>query len=127
MYLHANAKLGLAARLALVRAIEAGCSIRSAARRFNVSPATAHRWWQRWREAGEETRASLACRSFEPSAAQPARARAGVAGGDLRLPAPDWLGSAPGRGGDRLRPLDRLKGALSGGDLAARAGREGAC
>ncbi|MCA1679198.1 MAG: IS481 family transposase [Actinobacteria bacterium] len=61
MYLHANAKLGLAARLALVQAIEGGCSIRSAARRFNVSPATAHRWWQRWREGGEEARATLAC------------------------------------------------------------------
>jgi transposase len=61
MYLHANAKLGLAARLELVLAIEGGCSIRSAAVRFNVSPATAHRWWHRWREAGEETRASLVC------------------------------------------------------------------
>jgi hypothetical protein len=29
MYLHANAKLGLAGRLALVRSIEAGCSIRA--------------------------------------------------------------------------------------------------
>ena len=31
MYLHANAKLGLAGRLALVRAVEGGCSIRGAA------------------------------------------------------------------------------------------------
>src|SRR5713226_6429924 len=61
MYLHANAKLGLAARFALVQAIEGGCSIRNAAVRFNVSPATAHRWWHRWREAGEEARATLAC------------------------------------------------------------------
>ncbi len=45
MYLHANAKLGLAARFALVQAIEGGCSIRAAAERFNVSPATAHHWW----------------------------------------------------------------------------------
>jgi transposase-like protein len=48
MYLHANAKLGLAARFALVQAVEGGCSIRGAARRFNVSPTTAHRWWHRW-------------------------------------------------------------------------------
>jgi transposase len=48
MYLHADAKLGLAARFALVQAVEGGCSIRGAARRFNVSPATAHRWWHRW-------------------------------------------------------------------------------
>ena len=34
MYLHANAKLGLAARFALVQAIEGGCSIRAAARRL---------------------------------------------------------------------------------------------
>ena len=61
MYLHANAKLGLAARFALVQAVEAGCSIRGAARRFNVSPATAHRWWHRWREAGEEARRTLSC------------------------------------------------------------------
>ncbi len=61
MHLHANAKLGLGGRFALVQAIEGGCSIRSAAARFNVSPATAHRWWHRWREASEETRATLAC------------------------------------------------------------------
>ena len=29
MYLHANAKLGLAGRLALVRAIEEGCSLKA--------------------------------------------------------------------------------------------------
>ena len=61
MYLHANAKLGLAARFALVQAVEAGCSIRSAATRFNVSPATAHRWWRRWLEASEEARRTLSC------------------------------------------------------------------
>jgi len=36
MYLHANAKLGLAARFALVEAVAGGCSVRSAATRFNV-------------------------------------------------------------------------------------------
>jgi transposase len=61
MYLHANAKLGLGGRFALVSAIEGGCSIRSAAERFNVSPATAHRWWQRWRSAGAEARRTLVC------------------------------------------------------------------
>jgi hypothetical protein len=34
MYLHANAKLGLAGRFALVRAIEGGLSLRGAAVRF---------------------------------------------------------------------------------------------
>jgi transposase InsO family protein len=61
MYLHANAKLGLAGRLALVRAIEDGCSLKAAAAAFNVSPATAHRWWHRWLEAGEEARRTLSC------------------------------------------------------------------
>jgi len=52
MYLHANAKLGLAGRLALVAAVENGLSLRAAATAFNVSPATAHRWWHRWLDGG---------------------------------------------------------------------------
>src|SRR5881628_3562062 len=61
MYSHANAKLGLAGRVALVRAIEAGLSLKAAAAAFSVSPATAHRWWHRWLEASEEARATLSC------------------------------------------------------------------
>ena len=61
MYLHANAKLGLAGRLALVKAIEEGMSLRAAAAAYSVSPATAHRWWQRWLAATEEARRTLAC------------------------------------------------------------------
>jgi transposase InsO family protein len=61
MSFHRNAKLGLAGRLALVRAVEDGCSLKAAAAAFNVSPATAHRWWHRWIEAGEDARRSLAC------------------------------------------------------------------
>ena len=61
MYLHANAKLGLAGRFALVRAIEEGMSVKAAAAAFSVSPATAHRWWHRWLEAGEEARRTLSC------------------------------------------------------------------
>jgi transposase InsO family protein len=61
MDLHANAKLGLAGRFALVRAIEAGMPLRAAAAAFSVSPATAHRWWHRWLEAGEEARRTLLC------------------------------------------------------------------
>src|SRR3954463_8455250 len=52
MDLHANAKLGLAGRRELVRAIESGASLRMAAVAFCVSPATAHRWWHRWLEVG---------------------------------------------------------------------------
>jgi len=61
MHLHANAKLGLAGRLALVQAIEGGCSIRSSAERFSVSPATAQRWWRRWQEAPAKERRTLVC------------------------------------------------------------------
>jgi transposase InsO family protein len=58
---HRNAKLGLAGRYALVSAIEEGMTLKAAAAAFSVSPATAHRWWHRWRDAGEEGRAGLSC------------------------------------------------------------------
>jgi transposase InsO family protein len=61
MRFHRNAKLGLAGRLALVRAIEDGLSLKAAAVAFSVSPATAHRWWHRWRDASAEARSTLAC------------------------------------------------------------------
>src|SRR5919198_706657 len=65
MYLHANAKLGLAGRLALVRAIEDGLSLKAAAAAFNVSPATAHRLWHRWLD-GECRPEALFDRSSRP-------------------------------------------------------------
>ena len=69
MYLHANAKLGLAGRLALVKAIEEGrLSLRAAAASFGVSPATAHRWWHRWLDASEEGRVTLSCLFIAPVA-----------------------------------------------------------
>src|SRR5438034_1800125 len=61
MMLHRNAKLGLAGRFALVQAIEGGMSMKAAAAAFSVSPATAHRWWHRWREASEHGRATPVC------------------------------------------------------------------
>jgi len=83
MQLHRNAKLGLRGRRELVLAIESGMSLKAAAVSFNVSPATAHRWWQRWREAPADERRSLAClfdRSSRPRRsprmlAQPEQAR----------------------------------------------------
>jgi transposase InsO family protein len=65
MYLHANAKLGLSGRFALVCAIEGGLSLRAAAAAFGVSPATAHRWWHRWLAGGRE-KAALHDRSSRP-------------------------------------------------------------
>ena len=54
-------KLGLQGRLELVTLIEQGATLRAAAAALSVSPATAHRWWHRWRQAGEEHRSSRAC------------------------------------------------------------------
>src|SRR5512133_3036550 len=67
MLLHANAKLGLAGRYALVQAIEGGASLKAAAAAFSVSPATAHRWWHRWSEASAQARAALTCLHDRPS------------------------------------------------------------
>ena len=121
MYLHANAKLGLAGRFALVRAIEEGLSLKAAAAAFSVSPATAHRWWHRWLEAGEEARRTLSClfdRSSRPHRS-PRLLAPELEERDLRLPPRDRLGAAPGRRRDRLRALDGLEGAEAGRALAA--------
>jgi transposase InsO family protein len=61
MSFHRNAKLGLAGRYALVCAIEDGLSLKAAAAAFSVSPATAHRWWHRWLDAGDEARRTWSC------------------------------------------------------------------
>jgi|SRR5215211_56963 len=61
MELHRNAKLGLSGRFALVQARAGGLSVREAARRFSVSPATVSRWSCRWRAASEAERRSLSC------------------------------------------------------------------
>lgn len=62
-------KLGPKGRLELVRRVEAGASMRAAAAALGVAPATAHRWWHRWREASDRqrrTRECLAPRSSRP-------------------------------------------------------------
>src|SRR4051794_26082547 len=56
MKVHGNAALGPAGRLALVQAIESGMTLRAAAAALNVAPATAHRWWHRWRSASDAER-----------------------------------------------------------------------
>jgi transposase InsO family protein len=59
-------RLGLAGRRELVRLIEGGVTMRQAAACLGVAPATAHRWWHRWREAGEGERVSLGCLRSRP-------------------------------------------------------------
>jgi len=54
-------KLGLRARLELVELIEGGATMRQAAACLGVAPATAHRWWHRWKNATDEQRASRSC------------------------------------------------------------------
>jgi transposase InsO family protein len=47
MQIHGRAKLGPGGRLALTEAVMDGMTLKRAAACFNVSPATAHRWWHR--------------------------------------------------------------------------------
>jgi len=58
MKVHGNAALGPAGRLALAQAIESGMTQKAAAAAFCVAPATAHRWWHRWRLASAAERRS---------------------------------------------------------------------
>lgn len=60
MDVHANAKLGPAGRLALVRSIESGRTLKQAAA-CCVAPATAHKWWHRWLAATPSERQDLSC------------------------------------------------------------------
>ena len=54
-------KLGLQGRLELVTLVERGVTLRQAAACLSVAPATAHRWWHRWKMASDAERASRAC------------------------------------------------------------------
>lgn len=54
-------KLGLGGRLELVRLIEGAATFRQAAACLGVAPATAHRWWHRWRQATDAERAARTC------------------------------------------------------------------
>jgi transposase InsO family protein len=58
MRVHANAKLGPAGRLALVKKVLEGESLRAAADESSVSVATAHRWLHRWLDASVQQRCS---------------------------------------------------------------------
>ena len=105
MKVHANAALGPAGRLALVKAIESGMTLRAAAAALNVSPATAHRWWHRWRAAERErARARAAGCAIAPRApiasrggsAPPKRSRSCGPGGRPTSVPVAWRESAAG-------------------------------
>jgi transposase len=108
MYLHANAKLGLAGRLTLVGAIEDGLSLKAAAAAFNLSPARAHRWWHRWLAGGRQPSALLD-RSRRPHRSPRLLAA------DLQARICDCRRKTGwGRGGDRRCALERLEAAQTG-------------
>ena len=54
-------KLGLRARLEIVRAVGDGESQRAVARRYGVSPATVNTLWHRWRDASDDERVDGRC------------------------------------------------------------------
>jgi transposase InsO family protein len=65
---HRNAPLTRTGRLRLVRlVVEDGFTFEAAAAASNVAKSTVHCWVRRWREAGAEQRASLACLEDRPS------------------------------------------------------------
>jgi transposase InsO family protein len=114
MSLHANAKLGLAGRRHLDEAIDAGMTLRQAAARFSVSPATARRWWHRWRD-GDRGPDALLDRSSRPYR-QPRRLSVAESSGSSRpaarrtsVPA-GWPGSCV--------VLARPSGRCSGGTVS---------
>lgn len=59
-------KLGLQGRLELVMLVEQGSTLRAAAAALSVAPATAHRWWHRWKDASPAERAARSCLRARP-------------------------------------------------------------
>ena len=97
MHFHANHKLGLPQRLALCLAMDAGMSQKAAAAAFCVAPATAHRWWHRWRDAGAQARASLGCLVDRSSRPKRSPRRLGAEVEQRILAARQQTGLGPGR------------------------------
>ncbi|MGH2450309.1 MAG: helix-turn-helix domain-containing protein [Candidatus Limnocylindria bacterium] len=101
MQLHRNARLGLRGRHELVLAIESGMSLKAAAAAFSVSPATAHRWWHRWRAAGHVRPGHV--RGLTPDMAR----RGASSGGRTAFAPAGTTTSLPGVASQARRPLCR--------------------
>jgi transposase InsO family protein len=97
MKVHGNAALGPAGRLALVEAIESGMTLRAAAAALNVAPATAHRWWHRWRAASEAERRSRSWLCDRPCTPHRQPRRLSAAEEEPILRARRQTGLGPGR------------------------------
>ena len=113
MRVHANAKLGPAGRLALVRRVVEGGSLRSRRSRefcFGCHGASVVASLARRRRGAARER-SLAAGSLQPAASPAATSQRRARGADLRGPRGDRLGAAAGRRRDRPAALDGLEGA----------------
>jgi transposase InsO family protein len=97
MKVHGNAALGPAGRLALVQAIESGMTLRAAAAALNVAPATAHRWWHRYRAADEAERRSRSWLADRPCTPHRQPRRLSPAEEEPILRARQQTGLGPGR------------------------------
>jgi transposase InsO family protein len=97
MKVHGNAALGPAGRLALVQAIESGMTLRAAAAALNVAPATAHRWWHRYRAADEAERHSRSWLADRPCTPHRQPRRLSPAEEEPILRARQQTGLGPGR------------------------------
>ena len=117
---HRNAKLGLAGRLALVSAIEAGCSFREAAAAFQCLAGDGASLVASLAVASEEERRSLsvcliarAGRVALRGSSRRSSSRRSALAGARRAGGLAWSPARP------VRALDRLEGAAAGWDLAA--------
>src|SRR5918996_5828287 len=97
MKVHANAALGPAGRIALCELVDQGTSLRAAAAAFNVSPATAHRWWHRHQAASAAELASEAWLRDRSSRPQRQPRRMSAADEEPILRARRETGLGPGR------------------------------
>ena len=122
---HHRAKLGPAGRAQLVSVINAGASFRAAAAVMNVAPATAHRWWWRWRHETDPERCSGGWahdRSSRPVRC-PARTSVEHEQRICEARAAHELGAGTAGGDRRSSALDRARGAGASRDLAPSACR----
>ena len=123
MYLHANAKLGLAGRLALVQAVEGGCSMRRG-RGLQRLAGDGASLVASLAGGGRGGRGTLSC-LFDRSSRR-SRSRGSSRRSSRRRSAPAAARPAGGRGWSRARPASRTRpsGRCSGGPGSR--GRHGA-
>ena len=99
--------------------IEQGSTLRAAAAALSVAPATAHRWWHRWRHASEASaRRGRGARAAAGAAVVSVGAERRAGAGDPRRAREDELGADAADVSDRPASLDGLEGAQAPRRLA---------